>query len=88
MMDREISTEVEHLLSGRSPYTAPENPAKRLHLFERGERLILCVAPIVAHGDVEGGVLLPGTARDPAPRPETVQAITTAASFLSRWMEE
>ena len=53
-----------------------------------GERLILCVAPIVAHGDVEGGVLLPGTARDPAPRPETVQAITTAASFLSRWMEE
>ena len=88
MMERDISTEAEHLLSGRATYTAPENPARRLHLFERGERLILCAAPIVAHGDIEGGVLLPGTARDPSPRPETVQAITTAAHFLARWMEE
>ena len=69
-------------------YTAPENPAKRLHLFERGERLILCAAPIVAHGDVEGGVLLPGTARDPSPRQDVVQAVATAANFLARWMEE
>lgn len=88
MMERDISTEAEHLLSGRATYTAPENPARRLHLFERGERLILCAAPIIAHGDIEGGVLLPGTARDPSPRPETVQAITTAAHFLARWMEE
>lgn len=88
MMGREISNEVEHLLSGRAVYTAPENAAKRLHLFERGERLVLCAAPIVAHGDIEGGVLLPGTARDPAPRPDTVQVLATAATFLSRWMEE
>lgn len=88
MMGREISTEMEHLLSGRTVYTAPENPAKRLHLFERGERLILCAAPIIAHGDVEGGVLLPGTARDPAPRQDAVQAVATAANFLARWMEE
>lgn len=88
MMGRDISTETEHLLSGRATYTAPENPAKRLRLFERGERVILCLAPIVAHGDVEGAVLLPGTLRDPALKPETVQAITMAANFLARWMEE
>ena len=88
LMGREISVEGEHLLSGRSVYTAPENPAKRLRLFERGDRMILALAPIVAHGDVEGAVLLPGTARDAAPRPDTVQAITTAANFLARWMEE
>lgn len=88
MMGRDISTEMEHLLSSRAVYTAPENPAKRLHLFERGERLILCAAPIVAHGDVEGGVLLPGTARDPSPRQDVVQAVATAANFLARWMEE
>lgn len=88
MMDRDISPETEHLLTARATYTAPENPARRLRLFERGERQVLCAAPIVAHGDVEGAVLLPGTARDPVPRPETVQAIATAASFLSRWMEE
>ena len=79
MMDRDISPETEHLLAARAIYTAPENAARRL---------VLCVAPIVAHGDVEGAVLLPGMARDPVPRPETVQAIATAASFLSRWMEE
>lgn len=50
--------------------------------------MILCLAPIVAHGDVEGAVLLPGTLRDLAPKPETVQAITMAANFLARWMEE
>lgn len=88
MMDRDISQETEHLLAARAIYTAPENAARRLRLFERGERLVLCAAPIVAHGDVEGAVLLPGMARDPVPRPETVQAIATAASFLSRWMEE
>ena len=87
MMDREISPETEHLLAARAIYTAPENAARRLRLFERGERLVLCAAPIVAHGDVEGAGLLPGMARDPVPRPETVQAIATAASFLSRWME-
>ena len=88
MMGREISTEMEHLLSGRTVYTAPENPGKRLHLFERGERLVLCAAPIIAHGDVEGGVLLPGTARAPSPRQDAVQAVATAANFLARWMEE
>ncbi len=88
MMNREISTETEHLLAGRAVYTAPENPAKRLRLFERGERQILCAAPIIVHGDIEGGVLLPGTARDPAPRNDIVQVLTTAGSFLSRWMEE
>lgn len=88
MLGREISTETEHLLAGRAVYVAPENPAKRLRLFERGERQILCAAPIVAHGDIEGGIMLPGTARDAVPRQETVQVLTTAATFLSRWMEE
>lgn len=88
MLRREISTETEHLLAGRAAYTAPENPARRLRLFERGERQILFAAPIVAHGDVEGGILLPGTARDGAPRSDVVQVLTTAAQFLSRWMEE
>lgn len=88
LLGREISTETEHLLAGRAVYTAPENPSKRMHLFERGERLILCAAPIVVHGDIEGGVLLPGTARDPAPGADAVQVVATAANFLSRWMEE
>ena len=88
MVGRELSPQAEHLLAARSVYAAPESPDRRHKLLERGERLILCAAPIVAHGDVEGGILLPGTARDPAPAAEDVQAAALAASFLSRWMEE
>ena len=58
----------------------------RLPLGER--HTLLGAAPILARGDMEGGVLLPGTARDPLPEAETVQAAAIAAEFLARWMEE
>ncbi|MFR3790791.1 MAG: stage V sporulation T C-terminal domain-containing protein [Blautia massiliensis (ex Durand et al. 2017)] len=87
MLGRDISGETEHLLAGRALFTAPQDPERRPRLFERGERQLLCAAPIVVRGDVEGGVLLPGTARDAAPQPETVQPVSMAASFLARWME-
>ena len=88
MVGRELSPQTERLLAARSVYTAPEDPARRHKLLEQGERLALCAAPIVAHGDVEGAILLPGTAKDPVPPAEDVQAVALAASFLSRWMEE
>lgn len=86
-MGRDISAEVEQVLAGRAVYTAPEDPRQRTRLFERGERQLLCAAPIVVRGDVEGGVLLPGTARDAAPGAEAAQPVGMAASFLARWME-
>ena len=57
-------------------------------MLERSERPILCAAPILAHGDIEGGVLLPGTGRDALPEEEAVHAVATAAAFLAKWMEE
>ena len=56
--------------------------------LEQSERPILCAAPILAHGDIEGGVLLPGTGRDALPEEEAVHAVATAAAFLAKWMEE
>lgn len=53
-----------------------------------GSRYLLCAAPILVHGDIEGGVLLHGTLREAAPNAETVRAAATAAEFLARWMEE
>lgn len=76
---------VEALLARRKLYTAPA-AGPRLPLGER--HTLLCAAPILARGDMEGGVLLPGTARDPLPDAETVQAAVIAAEFLARWMEE
>ena len=44
--------------------------------------------PNIAGIYIEGGVLLPGTANDPSPKGETQQAVSIAAAFLARWMEE
>ena len=39
-------------------------------------------------GDVEGGVLLLGTAKDTPPDEAAARDLSIAASFLARWMEE
>ena len=85
LLDALLPPEVEHLLARRKLYTAPADPADRVKL---GSRCLLCAAPILVHGDIEGGVLLPGTLREPVPEPETIRAAATAAEFLARWMEE
>lgn len=88
LLGRAISPELEQLLAARSVYTAPADRTRRLPMLERSERPILCAAPILAHGDIEGGVLLPGTGRDALPEEEAVHAVATAAAFLAKWMEE
>lgn len=80
-----LPLEIEPLLTRRKLYTAPASAAEREPL---GSRYLLCAAPILVHGDIEGGVLLHGTLREAAPNAETVRAAATAAEFLARWMEE
>ena len=87
LLGRAISAELEGLLALRTQYVAPADPARRAKILERGERWLLCASPIIAGGDMEGGVLLSGTDKDTPPAAETVHAIATAASFLARWLE-
>ena len=77
--------ELNRLLKKRRLNTAPANPDRRIRL---GGRWLPCAAPILVHGDIEGGVLLPDSARDPLPEAEVIRAAATAAEFLARWMEE
>lgn len=83
---RQISVELEHLLGMRSRWVAQGD--KRIRLFDKGERQILCAAPIIAHGDMEGGVLIAGMPGDRVPDEECANAVATAANFLARWLEE
>ena len=80
-----LPPELDALLARRKLYTAPEEP---LHRVALGSRWLLCAAPVLVHGDIEGGVLLPGMRRDAVPDPETIRAAATAAEFLARWMGE
>ena len=61
-----LPPEIEPLLTRRKLYTAPASAAEREPL---GSRYLLCAAPILVHGDIEGGVLLHGTLRGPRPTP-------------------
>ena len=88
MLGRPVSDAVQKLLALRALYTAPTNPDRRLRALEHSDRQLLCAAPIVAHGDVEGGVLLLGTAKDTPPDEAAARDLSIAASFLARWMEE
>ena len=72
-----LPPEIEPLLTRRKLYTAPASAAEREPL---GSRYLLCAAPILVHGDIEGGVLLHGTLREAAPNAETVRAAATAVS--------
>ena len=71
LLHRELPPELDRLLKKRRLYTAPANPDRRIRL---GGRWLLCAAPILVHGDIEGGVLLPGSARDPLPEAEVIRA--------------
>ena len=81
-MGREISDGVSKLLAMRAPYLAPEQPSRRLAAFEKGDGVLLCAAPIVVHGDSEGGVLLAGGGRGAAPGG---RALSPARRAALRW---
>lgn len=66
LLGRAISPELEQLLAARSVYTAPADRTRRLPMLERSERPILCAAPILAHGDIEGRRAAARTAGRPA----------------------
>lgn len=83
LLNEPLPPELDALLAKRKLYTAPER--NRIPL---GGKYILCAAPILVHGDMEGGVLLPGSMRDAVPESETIHAAATAAEFLARWMAE
>ena len=81
LLGEPLPPELDALLARRKLYTAPEEP---LHRVALGRRWLLCAAPVLVHGDIEGGVLLPGMRRDAVPDPETIRAAATAAEFLAR----
>lgn len=89
LLGKHITPELEKLLSARGVYTAPRDPARRVHAVSGVEsRVLECAAPIVVSGDMEGGVCLLGSARTDPPDDSQTEAMRIAAAFLARWMEE
>ena len=85
LLHRELPPELDRLLKKRRLYTAPANPDRRIRL---GGRWLLCAAPILVHGDIEGGVLLPGSARDPLPEAEVAEALAQYPNATVTWVQD
>ena len=88
LIDRSVSQPLERLMDGRKPYASEGEAEKTLLHCEGAQRVLLCVSPIIAAGDVTGAVGL--LTEDKSAQPDAAQqkAIAVAAAFLAKQMEE
>ncbi|MEG1720762.1 MAG: stage V sporulation T C-terminal domain-containing protein, partial [Pseudoflavonifractor sp.] len=87
LCDRQISPELEQMMSGRQIYQckAGETP---LPICEESEQHRASVAaPILSEGDVLGCVLFVSATAEPAPSDADYKLVQTVAGFLGRHME-
>ena len=90
-VERKHSMELENIIEGRSLYTAPSDPEKRIFLTEDNKNYyVSCAMPIFTEGDVIGCVVSVGSVDGKfetlSPDLET-KLIQTAAGFLGRQLE-
>ena len=86
--DRSISQPLEKLMESRRPYLSEGIPEQALLPCEGADRSILCAWPIVAAGDVTGSVGLLTDDRTEKPDAAHQKAVSVAAAFLAKQMEE
>ena len=88
LTDRSISQPLEKLMEARKPYQSPGSPEKTLLPCEGTPRVLLCAAPVLAGGDVTGAVGLLTEDRTATPDEAQCKAVSVAAAFLAKQMEE
>ena len=86
--DRAISQPLERLMESRKPYLSEGVPEQAVLPCEGADRSILCAWPIVAAGDVTGAVGLLTGDRTEKPDASHQKAVSVAAAFLAKQMEE
>ena len=86
--DRSISQPLEKLMDARRPYRNEGEPDRALMPCEGAARVLLCAVPIIAAGDVAGAVGLRTEDRTATPDEAQCKAVSVAAAFLAKQMEE
>ncbi|MBU3819683.1 MAG: AbrB/MazE/SpoVT family DNA-binding domain-containing protein [Candidatus Faecalibacterium intestinavium] len=88
LADRSVSQPLEKLMETRRPYRSEGAPEQCVLPCEGAQRALLCAWPIVVAGDVAGAVGL--LTEDRAEKPDAAQekAVSVAAAFLAKQMEE
>ena len=88
LADRSISQPLEKLMDGRRLYQSEGIAEKCILPCEGSPRVLLCAVPIIAAGDVTGAVGLLTEDRTAVPDDAQRKALSVAAAFLARQMEE
>ena len=88
LTDRSISQPLEKLMDARQLYQCDGDPEHALQPCEGAARVLLCAAPIVVAGDVTGAVGLLTEDRTATPDAAQCKAVSVAAAFLAKQMEE
>lgn len=88
LADRSVSQPLEKLMEARKPYQNEGSPDKALLPCEGSGRVLLCAVPVIAAGDVAGAVGLLTEDRTAVPDAAQMKAISVAAAFLAKQMEE
>ena len=83
-----ISQPLEKLMDARRPYRNEGEPDRALMPCEGAARVLLCAVPIIAAGDVAGAVGLLTEDRTATPDEAQCKAVSVAAAFLAKQMEE
>ena len=79
---------LEKLIDARRPYRNAGEPDRALMPCEGAARVLLCAVPIIAAGDVAGAVGLLTEDRTATPDEAQCKAVSVAAAFLAKQMEE
>ena len=79
---------LEKLMDARRPYRNEGEPDRALMPCEGAARVLLCAVPIIAAGDVAGAVGLLTEDRTATPDEAQCKAVSVAAAFLAKQMEE
>lgn len=88
LLERRVGLPLEKLMESRNTYCSEGTSEQALLPCEGSQRTLLCAAPIVAAGDVTGAVGLLSEDRTAQPDAAQQKAVSVAAAFLAKQMEE
>lgn len=83
--EKQVSIPLDRIMNTRRPYRYRDDP---VYPCEGAEQHILTACPVVTSGDVAGAVMLLGKDRSEHPAAEACTAVSVAACFLAKQMEE
>lgn len=86
--EKRVSIPLEQIMEGRKPFLHPGQGGDGIFPCEGAARHIHIACPIIAAGDVTGAVLLLSDDRAATPTSEEQKALSIAAGFLAKQMEE